>query len=70
MAQCKTAAWVSAASLLLNHTYLGLNHAMTYESAVPLWLIAADLDLKRPSLPLKLSDWLHDAASSHLAPFV
>lgn len=58
------------ASLLLNHTFWGLNQAVPYESAVPLWFTAADLDLKRPSLPLKLSDWLPDAASSHLLSFV
>lgn len=40
---------------------------MPYESAVPLWFIVADLDLKCPSLPLKLSDWLPEAASSRLS---
>lgn len=40
---------------------------MPYESAVPLWFIVADLDLKCPSLPLKLSDWLPEAASSCLS---
>lgn len=52
----------STASLWLNHTYSGLNQAVPYESAVPLWFIAADLDLKCPSIPLKLSDWLSDGS--------
>lgn len=51
----------------LSHTYLGLNQAVPYESAVPLWFIVADLDLQCPSLPLKLSDWLPEAASSRLS---
>lgn len=40
---------------------------MSYESAMPLWFILADLDLKCPSLPLKLSDWLPEAASPRLS---